>query len=156
MAAKKPPKIKEGPYRAPACRVGDRLVCRISGEQTVTGFTAAPVPWPYFRSRYRRQRLFLCGDLERALERESARAFADLFRVSEATVRKWRLILKIKPSSGRGWPRKLTDDQVDEIRARAATGETQCSIARAYGISNIYASVLVRKLYRATRKDAVG
>src|SRR5262245_21073506 len=55
-----------GPYAAPPCRVGDRLVCERYGESVVAGRSGGPIPWPVCRAPGR-PRLILCGDLARAV-----------------------------------------------------------------------------------------
>src|SRR5579871_3504886 len=38
--------LRHGPYKPPACQVGDTLTCALRGELIVVAFTDAPVPWP--------------------------------------------------------------------------------------------------------------
>lgn len=48
-----------------------------------------------------------------------------------------------------GAGRKLTDDDVRDICRRAAAGEMQASIARAYGLTRSYVGRIVRRRVRA-------
>jgi hypothetical protein len=84
-----------GPYEPPACRVGDVLTCAIRGRVKVVGFSAGPIPWPLtalpagggFRFHV------VCGDLLRALRRETAPAIVPAWGVSPSTVVRWRRAL---------------------------------------------------------------
>lgn len=53
------------------------------------------------------------------------------------------------PRGERSGMAKLTDAQVEEIRARAARGETQASIAVDFGIHPAHASRVIRRKRRA-------
>jgi hypothetical protein len=143
-AVKKPTALRGGPYRGPECQPGDRLVCRVVGARTVEGFTDAPVPWPYYWRPLHGLRPFVCGDFERALACEQRSAISATFGVKLWTVDQWRKQLAIVPSFGLGRPRKVTDEQVEAIRARTAAGEKRGSLAREYGICESYLSQLVR------------
>ena len=40
--------LLHGPYRAPRCRLGDKLPCKIRGRFVVVGgLTTGPIRWPY-------------------------------------------------------------------------------------------------------------
>jgi hypothetical protein len=149
VAAKLAP-LKHGPYLAPDCRPGDRLVCTVAGEQTVTEFSGGPLPWPCFRLDGRRRR-FLCGDLELALSRETVAAVGMMVGVADGTASRWRRALKIKPVGSRGWRRKYSDETIAQVRARAAAGETQASLSREYHMSPMYVSLIARGLHRPAR-----
>jgi len=50
-----------GPYAAPPCLVGDRLVCERYGESVVAEMSGGPIPWPVCRAPGR-PCLILSGD----------------------------------------------------------------------------------------------
>jgi hypothetical protein len=112
----------------------------------VEGFTNAPVPWPYYLGGRLARRLFVCGDLAKALHNERASVIASLFGVSEMTISRWRRALGIKVP--RGFPRKLSDEQVATLRARAAAGESEKSLAREFDVADSYVWLLVRNRCR--------
>jgi hypothetical protein len=146
------PPLKHGPYRAPACRPGDRLVCRMAGGQTVLGFTAAPVPWPYFRGHTSVLRLFLCGDLERAILAETFETITYHFGVSKGVISRWRSQFPPGPDEPRRVARrcKLSDAQVAAIRARHADGESIGSLAREHGVDDVIVWGYVHNYSRRT------
>jgi hypothetical protein len=151
--AKHPPTLRYAPYRTPACAVGDRLVCRFAGEQVVAGITSAPIPWPFFWGPQFRRTLFVFGDLERALKYETTSAIVQEFEAQRWSVIRWRRVLAIKAFMG-PFPSKLSEDQGEQVRARAAAGERTRSLACEYGISVAYVSSLVRKPFRRRRRPA--
>jgi hypothetical protein len=75
-----------GPYRTPRCRVGQRVRCLARGAVTVHALTDAPIPWPVGK-RGRALSLVLCGDLARAVRRESVVAVAHWWCPSGKRVR---------------------------------------------------------------------
>jgi hypothetical protein len=66
-------KLHFGPYRAPYVRRGRRIMCVLRGEVLTDGMTDARIPWPIGRGG-RTRSIVLCGDLEKAVERESFQA----------------------------------------------------------------------------------
>jgi len=95
-------KLHFGPYRTPFVRLGNRLMCVLRGELLIVGVTAGRIPWPIGQAgRNRNRSIVLCGDLERAVERESFQAVAYWWGVSQSTVAKWRRALKV-PSMNEG------------------------------------------------------
>ena len=67
-------KLLYGPYKSPKFKVGDMLSCEYRGrELKVRGLTDARIPWPATR-RGPRASPILCGDLIRAVERESVKS----------------------------------------------------------------------------------
>jgi hypothetical protein len=109
-----------GPYCMPHCRIGQRLRCRLRGPVEVAGISDTPIPWP--QARRDRPSPIVCGDLVKALRRESATAICHWWGVTGQTVTKWRKLLGIRPGTPgtrrlrRAWaPEALTDD----VRARA-------------------------------------
>jgi len=79
-----------GPYAAPPLSAGETAVCRIRGRVTVAGMTAALIPWPLVRTRGGPARLIVCGDLVRAIRRESVAAIVHHWDVSQQTVWRWK------------------------------------------------------------------
>jgi hypothetical protein len=68
-------RLLHGPYRPPTCALGKRLRCRIRGRVEVKRISAGPISWP--QTIVGRARAFiLCGDLVRAVRRESEEAVA--------------------------------------------------------------------------------
>jgi hypothetical protein len=87
-----------GPYCTPRFRYGEALRCELRGELVVTGLTDAPIPWPLGRRPGRNERarsLVLCGDLARAVRRESNQAVAHWWGITPQTVTKWRKALGV-------------------------------------------------------------
>ena len=91
-------KLLFGPYRTPKCKVGHRLRYVMRGKITVAGLSDAPIQWPYVPqpggNGYRS--LILCGDLIRAVRRESKVAVAHWWGVSRHTVLKRRQALGVE------------------------------------------------------------
>jgi hypothetical protein len=84
-----------GPYRAPKCRVGSKLDCEARDcTMVVAGLSDAPIQWPYAKKRGNRS-LILCGDLIRAVQRESLAAVAYHWGVGGSTVSSWRRALGV-------------------------------------------------------------
>lgn len=88
-----PPALIAGPYQAPAAEIGASLVCKRFGRQTVAGYTAAPIPWPYAAKQGGKPPLILCGDLVRAVKTETVQAVAWHWGVTRWTVHHWRQVL---------------------------------------------------------------
>jgi hypothetical protein len=78
-----------GPYKVPRFRVGGTLTCELRGAVTVAGVSKAPIPWPLTRAA-RLASLVVCGDLSKALRRESGVAIAHWWGVHPVTVYEWR------------------------------------------------------------------
>src|SRR4051812_6825409 len=91
-------KLLYGPYRMPKCKVGKSLRCRIRGEVKVIGITDALIQWPYTLQDggIGHKMLIVCGDLARAIERESSTAIRYWFGVCNSTVWKWRKALGVQ------------------------------------------------------------
>jgi hypothetical protein len=90
-----PPALIAGPYNPPACEPGSSLTCKRFGRQTVGGFTAAPIPWPYAARIGGTPPLILCGDLVRAIRTETASAVAFHWGVNRSVVHDWRQVLGV-------------------------------------------------------------
>jgi hypothetical protein len=91
-------KLLHGPYHMPRCKVGGWLRCCIRGLVRVEGIMDAPMQWPYTKQAGRAGRpiLILCGDLVRAVQRESETAIMYFWGVSTTTVTKWRKALGVE------------------------------------------------------------
>jgi hypothetical protein len=87
-------RLLSGPYKAPPCKVGNRLHCKIHGWVIVTGFSKGPIRWPLValggQSSY-----ILCGDLIRAVQDEATQAVAHWWGVSTGSVASWRKALGV-------------------------------------------------------------
>jgi hypothetical protein len=90
-----PFKLLYGPYLPPRTARGRKLFCEIRGTVVVSGMSGGRIPWPYAATNGRP--LILCGDLLRAVRKESAQAVAYHFAVSCGTVGMWRRALGVKP-----------------------------------------------------------
>ncbi len=88
-------KLLYGPYIPPKCRVGDKLPCEYRGREVmVRGMSDGLIQWPSTRRRGAHS-LVLCGELIRAVERESEIAVAHHWGVRQEMVWKWRRALKV-------------------------------------------------------------
>ena len=133
-------KLLYGPYVPPQCRVGDKVYCAYRGrEVTVYCISDAPIPWPSTRSKPKHSPL-LCGDLIRAVTRESAVAVAHHWGVRYQLVGKWRRALGV-PAITLGSRRLLIENA-----ARSLTAEV-----RAKAIESMH-STRVRAKLSALRK----
>ena len=86
-----------GPYEPPLVKRGF-LVDALRGKVPFGTFTNALIPWPKARRRGKSGSggIVLCGDLLRALEKESIPAVSYYWGVSRATVGNWRRALEMK------------------------------------------------------------
>ena len=90
-------KLLYGPYRMPRCKVGRWLRCLMRGPIKVCGISPAPIQWPFTRRGKRGTvSLILCGDLARAVRKESEIAVAHWFGITGQTVWKWRVALGVE------------------------------------------------------------
>lgn len=129
------PKLIDGPYNPPRCRVGDWLDDEVDGRLEVGGWTDAPIPWPR-RKKTGRASLILCGDLVRAVRTESAEAICYYWGVGPTKVWMWRKALGVdRVTDG---TRKLLQERTgvpEEAaargRERAATPESRAKQAEA-------------------------
>lgn len=123
--------LLHGPYPAPARAAGRKLFCEIRGTVTVGGYSDGPIPWPRMK-KPGSACLILCGDLVRAVLRESNQAVAHHFGVSTHTVTKWRKALVV-PEYNEG-TRRLGRDWAGRPHRRAAgAGEAELSRPRVGG-----------------------
>jgi hypothetical protein len=100
-------KLLHGPYVAPRCQVGSRLFCEVRGQVIVCGISAGRIPWPIGK-RGRARSLVVCGDLAKALQRESNIAICYWFGITGQTVTKWRKALDV-PQVNEGTRRLYVD-----------------------------------------------
>jgi hypothetical protein len=123
----------DGPYAAPACRVGRKLYCRFRRRWVkVDGLTDAPVMWPFTRRTGPRS-LILCGDLVRAVRDESVAAVAAHCGVGRERVSRWRRALGVTQYT-RGTRQLIRDtipEKVDLARLAEARVASRTPEARA-------------------------
>jgi hypothetical protein len=104
----------------PRCRLGKKLFCEIRGWVPVKRISNARIPWP--QTIVGRNRAFIiCGDLVKALRRESNIAICHHWGVTPQTVTVWRKALDV-PVATEGTSRlfRLTAERMPaEVRARA-------------------------------------
>lgn len=91
--------LRFGPYRLPKVRIGDRLDCEYAGTVRVVAISDAPVQWPLGVVRGHRIPV-LCGQLVRAVKRESASDVAKAWGIGRGLVSKWRKALRVKGAEG--------------------------------------------------------
>jgi len=115
-----------GPYQCPKARPGKKLFCEIRGTVTVAGFRYGPIPWPVAKWPGTRPAI-LCGDLVKAVRRESEVAVAHHFGVSVATVKMWRRALgvpRITEGTRRRW-QAIANSRIDNRIERARFNSKQ-------------------------------
>lgn len=109
-------KLLHGPYKPPPVGIGDWLECEAHGQLRVRKWSKGIIPWPMgCRGKGRagsRPTYILCGDLVRAVRRESAEAIKHWWGVSNPTVTKWRKCLET-PKYNEG-TRRLCGDWMRE------------------------------------------
>jgi hypothetical protein len=113
--------LLHGPYRPPRKRTGSKVFCEIRGTVTIGGFLDGPIPWPWVKKPGSRSAV-LCGDLVKAVRRESELAVAHHFGVCKNTVKAWRRTLGV-PRVTEGTHRLTsaiaearTDDRLERAR----------------------------------------
>ncbi|MBI5725557.1 MAG: helix-turn-helix transcriptional regulator [Planctomycetes bacterium] len=87
-------KLYFGPYNPPRVRRGWRLFDEIHGTVVTGYFSDGLITWPTVGIRGRRS-LVLCGDLVKAVRRESAPAVSHWWGVSISVVSRWRKALGV-------------------------------------------------------------
>lgn len=118
------PKLIDGPYNPPRCRVGDWLDDEVDGRLEVGGWTDAPIPWPR-RKKAGKVSLILCGDLVRAIKTESAEAICYYWGVGPTKVWMWRKALGVdRITDG---TRKLLQERTGVPAEAAARGRKQAA-----------------------------
>ena len=86
-----------GPYCPPQVQVGQEIECALNGRVVVIGWSSGRIPWP--QCRITRTTLVLCGDLERAVRRESSQAIRFWWGISLDVITKWRKLLGVAPTN---------------------------------------------------------
>jgi hypothetical protein len=121
-------KLLFSPYKMPRCKIGGTLKCRRRGKVPVVAISDAPISWPMTRNRNGtgKPSLILCGDLVRAVKRESEIAVAHHWRVSRLTVWALRKTLGVGPYT-RG-TLQLHRDWFSEKRDDAAMAKWSASL----------------------------
>lgn len=126
-------KLLYGPYHAPRCRLGKKLLCKRRGWVRVTRMSSGPIQWPMTTER-RGKAFILCGDLARAVRRESSVAVCYWWGVTPQTVTVWRRVLGVpRLNEGSGLLHKLhaAENLTPEVTARAVrASHTPEAIAR--------------------------
>jgi hypothetical protein len=90
-------RLLHGPYRAPKCRVGRWLKCRLRGRVKVVAISDAPIQWPMTRLPTGGPAiLILCGDLMKAVRCESSLAVQHWWGVKADLVWRWRKALGVE------------------------------------------------------------
>jgi hypothetical protein len=91
-----PPKLL-GRYKTPTFRLGDVVNCARRSTVRIVGLSDAPIPWPLGQllKGGRRPALVLCGNLAKAVRRESAEALMHFWGVKHHTVWQWRKALGV-------------------------------------------------------------
>jgi hypothetical protein len=112
-------KLLYGPYLPPKTRRGRRLFCEIRGTVVVGGYRDSPIPWPYVKQRG--CPLIFCGDLSKAIKRESRAAIMHHFGVGREMVRRWRRMLGVPwwPEGSRRLGGRIADTRTDDRFERA-------------------------------------
>jgi hypothetical protein len=80
-----PYKLRFGPYREPKIPRNRMLYCEMRGLLPVGCYSDGPIPWPMRRGK---RSIILCGDLVRAVQRESVEAICHNWDVCRAVVQK--------------------------------------------------------------------
>jgi hypothetical protein len=70
-------KLLFDPSRSPRCRVGKSLRCVVRGDLVVRGISDAPILWPQAKGIGGKMFLIVCGDLVKAISKESEIAVAN-------------------------------------------------------------------------------
>ncbi len=93
-------KLLHGPYTPPRYQLGKVLFCEIRGWCVVKAVTRGRIPWPMVTPRGQSGlSIALCGDLVRAIKRESNLAVCHWWGVTPQTVSKWRKALGVDPTT---------------------------------------------------------
>lgn len=111
-----------GPYRTPRFHVGRVVRCRVRGEVTICGLSAAPIPWPLCRTGSRTSPV-VHGGLFKAVKRESAVAVGHRWGVSRNTSWTWRKALGVGPTTE-------TEQQNGEMVAAWPRGRSYAGLAK--------------------------
>ena len=123
-------KLLSGPYKATPLKRGDRTIrlfrdCAV----VVTGWTAAPIPWPRCRaldSPGGGSGLLVDEELARAVRHESAAAVMHWWGASQRAVHNWRKALGVTRTDNRGTARltlAAAEKGAEGVKAREWTEE---------------------------------
>jgi hypothetical protein len=100
-----------GPYKAPPLKRSDRAVCLFRDcIVVITGWSAAPIPWPRCRALDRpggTSGLLVDEELARAVQHESAAALRYWWRASGTAVQNWRRALGVTRGNNAGTARLI-------------------------------------------------
>src|SRR5437868_2602873 len=89
-------KLLHGSYKMPRCKVRGFLYCHRRGKRVrVTSIADSLISWPCTGNRSP----ILCGDLVRAVRKESAQAVAHHWGVTPQTVTIWRAAMDVKQNN---------------------------------------------------------
>jgi predicted transcriptional regulator len=126
----------------PRFQVGRFLKCSMRGKVLVRGIHEALVQWPYtLRNGGGQPLLILCGDLARAVRRESEIAVAHWWGASQTTVWKWRKELGVE----------ATNKGTSALRARWAPESCQSDNANARRMPTLKSPERAAKIAAAKR-----
>jgi hypothetical protein len=131
-------RLLHGPYAAPRCRPGKRLMCGVRGAVIVCGLSAGRIPWPVGK-RGRAKALIVFGGLARAVRTESNQAVCHWWGVTPQTVSRWRRLLGV-PRANEGTdrlyrdyaPERLPPEVQERARARANSPEANAKKGTAW------------------------
>jgi hypothetical protein len=143
-------KLLFGPYKAPPLKRGDRTVCVFRDcPVVITGWTAAPIPWPRCRALDGPgggSGLLVDEELARAVRHESATAIMHWWTVSKTAVQNWRKALGVGRTDNEGTVRLML--AAAEKGAEAVQGREWSQDEREQRRRNAVAKNLARHLTR--------
>jgi hypothetical protein len=117
-------KLLFGPYKPPALRRGDRAFCLYrDAAVVVSGWSAAPIPWPvcYLAgTRAAGRGLLVDEELARAVRHESAAAVCHWWGASPSAVQHWRKALGVGRTDAEGSRRLIRRAVQASLDARHA------------------------------------
>ena len=139
-----------GPYEPPLVKRGF-LVDAVRGRVPFGTFTNALIPWPKFKRHGKSGSggIVLCGDLIRALEKESAPAISHFWGVSRATVGNWRRALELKGRTAGA--QRLVSLGV-ELARRPESRKKLSEAARGRVLSSAHKSKLFAGIHKGWRR----
>jgi hypothetical protein len=125
-----------GPYGPPALKRGGWLWCAFRGKVKTYAWSHGRIPWPLIKKGGGH---ILCGDLERAIRRESVAAVAHWWGVRRETVSVWRRLLEV-PRMTEGTRRLChekamewaTPERMAKMRDLARTPAARAKISRSH------------------------
>jgi Cro/C1-type HTH DNA-binding domain len=146
-------KLLHGPYLPPKTQRGRRLFCEIRGTVVVGGYHDAPISWPFVKQRG--CPLILCGDLVKAIRRESRSAIMHHFGVGREMVRRWRRTLDVPwwPEGSRRLMGRIENIRTDDRLARARINSRKPA-ALAKSSAKLKGRIIPPHVIEAVRKAA--